>query len=230
MAATKESSRTSKSALSRQRIIDAAVALADEGGIEVVTIRRVAKALGVTPMALYWHVRNKDELLALMADAVYGWMDVRLDPDVPWLDRARALLEAEVSILRAHPSLAPLVMSLGGMGEHAMAMIEQALGVLFEGGFSPTEAVQVMQHMERAAVSLVINQPAHKAAVDDDDDARQATAHSVLESLPEAQFPNMLRAAEPLTRCENQDQYYAFGMELLLVGIETMARERGTDR
>ena len=61
--------------LSRELIVDRAVEMADAEGLEAVSIRRLGQEFGVTPMALYWHVQNKDELLAAMGDRIFAGLD-----------------------------------------------------------------------------------------------------------------------------------------------------------
>ncbi len=63
---------TKKDELSREAIVDRAIAIADVEGLEAVSIRRLGQQFGVTPMALYWHVQNKDELLAAMGDRIFA--------------------------------------------------------------------------------------------------------------------------------------------------------------
>src|SRR5512135_623562 len=65
--------------LSKQAVVQRALALADAEGLDALTIRRLATELGVTPMALYWHFRNKEELLAGLADQVWGELDTDVD-------------------------------------------------------------------------------------------------------------------------------------------------------
>ena len=66
--------------LSREAVIDHALAVADLDGLDAVSIRRIAQDFGVTPMALYWHVKNKDELLAAMGDRILSVIDMP-EPD-----------------------------------------------------------------------------------------------------------------------------------------------------
>lgn len=88
--------------LSRKRILAAAVALADDGGVAALSMRKIAAALGVVPMALYKHVANKDELLDGMIDAVVG----EIDPPAAGVEWKRAVrgrvLSARRMLLR-HP-------------------------------------------------------------------------------------------------------------------------------
>ena len=91
--------------LTRDGIVDRAVAIADADGLDAVSIRRVAQEFGVTPMALYWHVQNKDELLAAMGDRLYADLDLPHDPSRPWDERLHELMVAVVAGLRRHPAL-----------------------------------------------------------------------------------------------------------------------------
>src|SRR5690554_3028342 len=97
--------------LSRERVVEAAVELAEEQGLQAVSLRQVARRLGVTPMALYWHVENKDDLL----DAMVGWLHNQMEFTVvhgaPWQAQLRAVIEAEIEVLRAFPQTALLILS-----------------------------------------------------------------------------------------------------------------------
>jgi TetR/AcrR family tetracycline transcriptional repressor len=70
--------------LSKAAVVERALALADELGLEALTIRRLAQDLGVTPMALYWHFRSKEELLAGLGDQVWAEIDADADPAADW--------------------------------------------------------------------------------------------------------------------------------------------------
>ena len=83
--------------LSRERVLRAAVALADEHGVEAITMRRIAGELGVVPMALYKHVSSKDELLDGMVDVVVGEIEPPL-PDADWTTTIREPDELRASV------------------------------------------------------------------------------------------------------------------------------------
>src|SRR5713226_3132955 len=78
---TREGERTK---LSRSAVVDRALALADSDGVDALTIRRLATELGVTPMALYWHFRSKEELLAGLGDQIWSELDTDVDTAAPW--------------------------------------------------------------------------------------------------------------------------------------------------
>src|SRR6201996_5788581 len=90
--------------LTRATVVDRALALADKSGLDALTIRKLATELGVTPMALYWHFRGKEELLDGIAGRLWGEIDLTVDRGAPWTEQIRALLESLLTVLRAHPA------------------------------------------------------------------------------------------------------------------------------
>ena len=92
--------------LNRDRVLRAAVALADEVGIEALSMRNLAQELGVVPMALYKHVANKEELLGGMVDTIVGEID-QLIPDAPWKSAVRLRVLSARQVLPAAPLGAP---------------------------------------------------------------------------------------------------------------------------
>ena len=178
--------------------------LADSGGLERVTIRRLAKDVGVTPMALYWHFRNKDELLDAMMGRIFAGVDSALSDSATWVEQFRALMRS---------------------------LAEVALDVLRRGGFSPTEATQVSRHALSTIVNLVVGEPGFIAPEDSGEllDARRR-ARLYLEALPPDRYPRLVEAAVPLSAPEDPEAYDEFGLDLLLAGVEEMAdrKQHGT--
>src|SRR3712207_6706763 len=100
-----------RTTLTPRAVVEGALALADSEGLEAVTIRRLAKELGVTPMALYWHFRSKGELLEGVAARIFEEVDLSVDASATWQEQLRALLGSLLGVLRAHPSAAILLSS-----------------------------------------------------------------------------------------------------------------------
>src|SRR5271169_5776897 len=90
--------------LSKRAVVERALKMADADGLDTLTIRKLAQDLGVTPMALYWHFRSKDDLLEGMTEEVWDEIDVRVDPSIPWWVQLQGGLESLLKALRAHPS------------------------------------------------------------------------------------------------------------------------------
>src|SRR5215472_16968458 len=95
--------------LSRTAVAEHALKLADTEGLDSVTIRRLAQELGVTPMALYWHFKNKDELFLGIVDHALTGVKATRDPSDPWQHQLRAMVEALLGVMRAHPCLTELL-------------------------------------------------------------------------------------------------------------------------
>jgi AcrR family transcriptional regulator len=208
-------------------VIESALALADAEGLEAVTIRRLAKELGVTPMALYWHFRSKDELLDGMAARIFEEIDPSVDASATWQEQMRALLGSMLDALRAHPSSATLLSTRTASSEGSLRATEVALDILGRGGFSPTQATQVARHAVSTLTNLVSGEPGVVARDKSGEltDARQH-ARLFLESLPSERYPRLVEAATPLSEGVDPDTYFAFGLDLLLAGIEAMAARK----
>src|SRR5579863_8205831 len=120
--------------LSRSAVAVRALQLADAEGIEALTIRRLAQELGVTPMALYWHFRNKEELINGLADQIWREVKCDIDPGARWWDQLRYLLQSLVDVLRVHPSASELLIGSDKFGEAVWEVNEVALEVLRTAG------------------------------------------------------------------------------------------------
>jgi len=132
--------------LSKAAVVGRAIALADAEGLDALTIRRLAQELGVTPMALYWHFRNKDELLNGLSDQFWSEIDTDVDDAAPWPDQLRALLGSLVRVLREHPSASQLLVSGEKQSPAALEAMEVTLEVLSRGGFDPQHASAVARN------------------------------------------------------------------------------------
>ena len=133
--------RLGKGSLSKATVAEHALKLADTEGLDSVTIRRLAQELGVTPMALYWHFKNKDELLLGIADHVLAGVKATREPGDPWLGQLRAMLEALVGVMRAHPSLHALLQTVDKQAVTSFTRAtNDALELLGRGGLGLEES------------------------------------------------------------------------------------------
>jgi AcrR family transcriptional regulator len=121
--------------LTRERVLRTAVDLADQGGIESLSMRRLAEALDVVPMALYRHVANKDELLGGMVDVVLGEIDPPLD-GADWKTAMRErILSARRALIR-HPWASRVMESRTEPTPTVLAYMDSMIGMFRAGGFS----------------------------------------------------------------------------------------------
>lgn len=213
--------------LTPQTVVEGGLALAEAEGLAAVTVRRLAKDLDVTPMALYWHFRSKDELLEGMAARIFDEVDLSVEASATWQEQLRALLGSMVGVLRAHPSTAILLSTRTASSEGSLRATEVMLDILRRGGFSPTEATQIARHALSTVVNLISGEPGVVARGESGeviDDRRRARLF--LEVLPPERYPRLVEAATPLSEGVDPDTYFAFGLDLLLAGIEAMAARK----
>jgi AcrR family transcriptional regulator len=145
-----ERSRT-REPLSRERILSTAVAVADKGGAESLSMRRIAQELGVVAMALYKHVANKDELLDGMIDAVIG----EIDPPIEGADWKTAMRERILSARRAllrHPWASQVIESRAEPTPTIIGYMDSMMGIFISGGFS----VDLMHHAMHVMGSRIL--------------------------------------------------------------------------
>ena len=132
---TQQAERTRRIPLSRDRVLAAAVALADEVGIEALSMRRLAQELGVVPMALYKHVANKEELLDGMVDALVSEIDPPVR-DAGWKNAVRLrVLSARGALLR-HPWARQVLESRTNKTPAVLGYMDSFIGMFLAGGFS----------------------------------------------------------------------------------------------
>ncbi|MFD0576355.1 TetR/AcrR family transcriptional regulator [Dactylosporangium darangshiense] len=220
--------KTSAERLTRTAVAERALRIGDDEGLEAITIRRLAQELGVTPMALYWHFKNKDELLLGLTDHVMA--DVRADRSAtdPWPTQLRAMAEALVRAMRAHPCLPDLLTAVDKKGvESFTRATDDALGLLERAGFSLEEGYWIATYLLHGAIGLVAAQPGCPANVPPDQVGEWLRQHRVsLQSLPPERYPQMVRLADTYRALPDMDRYFAFGIDLLIGAVEKMAAGR----
>ncbi|MFF4990801.1 TetR/AcrR family transcriptional regulator [Streptosporangium saharense] len=122
-------------ALSRERVLHGALAVADAGGIGSLTIRSLAQALGVKPMSVYHHVANKDEILDGIVDLVFQEIELP-SADGDWRSELRRRAESARRVLRRHPWALGLLESRTTPGPATLRHHNAVLGILRGAGFS----------------------------------------------------------------------------------------------
>jgi AcrR family transcriptional regulator len=214
--------------LSREKVLDTAVALADRAGMDAVTMRNLASELGVEAMSLYYHVANKDELLDGMVELVMEEINRAVaqpaDPGSGWKTKLRDRILTSRRVMLAHPWAPNLFESRATMTPPVIAYFEATLGLLLEGGFSYDLAHHAMHALGSRALGFTqeLFQPGS-------DEAEEASAEML--AMMADQFPHltgMVAAVahdEPggtLGWCDDQSEF-EFGLDLILDGLERLA-------
>ena len=219
--------RTPRS-LSREAIVDAALAVLDAEGLDAVTMRRVAEALGTGPASLYAHVEDKDEMVAAVLDRIIAEVPLPdpIDPE-HWEDQLKDIGRAARAAFGRHRDIARA--SLGNIptGEGALPLMNAMVGVLLAGGVSEKVASWSVD-----ILSLYVTATSYEESLEDafghSDPVAQAEFHDQLNqyfaALPKDRFPYLFALAGPLTEGDGDDRF-DFGLDLLVRGIaSTVAR------
>jgi len=210
-------------ALSREVVADRAVALADAEGLEAVTVRRLATELGVTPMALYWHFRTKEELLAGLGDRVLDAVEVPA-PIGDWAADLRAALVALVTAMRPHPQLAGLLAERMLHHPHGRELTERALSTLAEAGFAPEPASYLAMLALRTAMALVTGDQVDGSGMTAEQrDEQQRHKTAMIRALPPKQYPALVAHAEAMTYCSDVDLFFDLGIDHYVAGVRGLA-------
>lgn len=219
---TSAAASTERAELSRDAIVERAFAVTDEEGPDALTIRRLATEFGVTPMALYWHVRNKDELLGAMGDAFFA--DIALpDSSGSWDQQLEAIVTALVNSLRRHPAMAELAYERVLACTNGIELTEYCLRMLVEAGFTEQEAADLARTALHTAVSLTRFLPGAEnevARVEREDQLRRKQA--AISALPVERYPMTVGAMKVLTECQNDDAYFRFGIDHYVLGARAL--------
>jgi AcrR family transcriptional regulator len=124
----------------RQRILDAALAIADEAGLNAVTMRAVAARIGVTAMALYPYVRSKEDLLDGLVGRLLGELSLP-DPAKPWPERLREIARSARATARRHPAVMPLLFARPAVTPDAVRVVDAIYQALMDAGVPDDQIV-----------------------------------------------------------------------------------------
>jgi AcrR family transcriptional regulator len=214
--------------LTTERVVEAALQAADEEGIDALSLRRLAAALEVTPMAIYRHVHDKAHLLDLMAERLLEQVDLAPSEMAVWQDRLRRLLGSYQAVVAAHPAT-PLLLSRPFVSEAALRGSEALLAILHSAGFDADRSVRLMQVISGMLLGPAIHRAAWAAASRDlppDAAGEQAS----MEGLSADEFPYLASAGDRFRDWSAGADADRFTIELLVGGLEALANQANQGR
>lgn len=215
--------------LTRQSVVTRALEIGTAEGLEAVTLRRLAREFGVTSMALYRHVQDKQDLINAMTEATLEGVDatVGFRPGMTWTERLRLGINTYKEQLDARPLAIPLSIAYSGEGTPAIwKVLEDFLAILLDAGFGRREAIVQIRMLSGllAGYLLLVKQGAPLPRDAQQIDLLRRGFALAQMSLPRDKFPNLIESAEVTAEVwlSDPDRWWRNTVDLIVFGLERM--------
>jgi AcrR family transcriptional regulator len=219
VAIAKPESPQRRAPLTRQRVLKAAVRLADREGLEALSMRRLGTQLGIEAMSLYTHVRDKDDLLDGMLELVIREIPIHRDgPD--WKTSLRATINSARHVILRHPWAPRVIETRNDPGPSGLRYYDAVMGILRDGGFS-LEMTHHAIHLFGSRL-LGFTQDLFDDSPDVSPDAMKAMAAALAGSHPYVAEMALGATHEGALGGCDDDVEFAFGLDLILDGLERL--------
>ena len=207
--------RPAKPALTRQGIIDAALAILRREGLHRVTMRRIASALDTGPASLYVYVRNTEDLHAQILDALLAPVPAAAAGEGSWRDRLKAVLIEYAALLFRHPEMARMALSTQPSGPNYLTLVDTILGLLRAGGAGDREAAWGVD-----VLLLVMTAEAaeHTSRRSEREIADQSALALEIASADPGRYPNIARHGAGLLSGTGEGRL-DWALDVLLAGV-----------
>jgi TetR/AcrR family tetracycline transcriptional repressor len=221
--------------LTRAAIVRRAVTIGEAEGLDAVSLRRLASEFGVTPMALYRHVRDKQDLINAMAELVMEGLDLTVGfrASMSWTDRVRRAMLNFRDQMDERPLALQLQIAYSGDNLSAFwRPIEELLGMLLSARFKPRDAAKLIRIVSNLLAGYLLfvrpaGPSAHQQVNIRDRDLLRKRFELGLLSLNRDQFPNSVATARELADvwASDPDRWWPDTVDLLVFGLEAMLRK-----
>jgi AcrR family transcriptional regulator len=207
-------------AVTRERVLDTALLLADEGGIEALSMRRIGKMLGVEGMALYNHVANKDDILDGIVERVLAEIPLPAD-DGDWKEEMRERAVAARRIFLRHPwAIGLLEARHAGSSPARLSYYDAVLGCLRAAGFTATLSMQAFSIIDSFLYGFILQE---LSLPFDDPDSLEEVGEDLLRQMADA-YPHLTEATvQAMADGWDYSEQFQFGLDLIL---DALAGER----
>jgi len=210
--------------LSQAAIIDAALDIIDREGLDALTMRTVAHALGTGPASLYAHVGSKEQLIELVVERVIGEVHFIGEPDpARWEEQLKETAHEMRRVFASHGDLARASFGRIPVGENAMRGAESMMAVLRAGGLSDRVTALAVDLLSLYVMGIAYEDGLARGTEPEQFVDFIAELRSYFESLPADRFPNFVSLAEQLTSGDENTRF-EFGLEVLIRGLEAVSK------
>lgn len=216
----RKSTNSARIPLTRERALAAAVTIADTEGIGALTMRRLAKELGVEAMSLYYHVANKDDLLDGMVDRVFAEVELPTTT-VDWRTAMRQRATSQRAAMLRHPWSISVLESRSSPGPATLRHHDAVLGCCRAAGFS----IEMSAHAFSLIDSFIYGFVLQEISLPFDDSNVSNTVAEMAEFVPADDYPHLseLTVEHVMQVGYNFSDEFDFGLEIVLAGLEAAA-------
>ena len=208
--------------LTREKILRAALELADEGGLEALTMQRVGARLGVEAMSLYRHVRNKDDLLDGLVDLVFAEIELP-DADDDWRRGMRVNAISTRDALTRHPWAISVLESRLQPGPASLRHHDEVVGVLLRAGFSSAMATRIFNVADSYVFGFVLQE---RSLPFEGAEGLAEVGGAMVDEFPSEQFPNLYAVAKELIASGfDYSAEFEPGLDVVLEGLARVPLE-----
>jgi AcrR family transcriptional regulator len=213
--------------LNRDLIVDTAMAIVDEEGLDGLSMRRLADRLGTGPASLYAHVSGRDELLMALLERAAADIVVPDPEPERWQEQVRDAAYSMRAALLPHRDLAGAAMANIPTGEHAMRFADRLLAVLLAGGVERRHAAMVIDLLPQLVVNDVYEGSLFARRLQEQPDYFDRL-HEYWASMPADRFPHVSALSEEIGGGEDESEVrFAFALELFITGLAAVTTTTG---
>lgn len=215
----------SRAGLAREQLVEASIDLLQETGLDAFSTRNLAERLGVRSPALYWHVRNKEELLSLVADAICAKMS--LPPaHLSFRKRLEGIASEYRCVLLAHRDASRLFAEYAPIGPHRIKLYDAAVGAFLDAGFVPAEAIAMATFYRHFLLGMITEEARHVWSREAKSMRPTTALGEELSHLGQTShdYPNLHGSSTLLASIEPEALFHG-GLKMLLDGMECRVAE-----
>jgi AcrR family transcriptional regulator len=227
---TEQPAARGRPGLTREALVARAIEIGNAEGLEAVSLRRLAQELGVTPMALYRHVRDKQDLINTMTETLLEGMDatVGFRPGMTWTERLRRAIDNYRLHMDARPLALPLSIAYDGEGPPSFwRFLEDLLAILLDAGFARREAIVLIRMISNLLAGYLLllrpGAPPERPALDVDQIELLKKRFALTQlSLSRDEFPNLVASADDTADIWLMDpgHWWPDAVDLIIFGLE----------
>jgi len=216
-----EGDRAERRPLTRDAIVEAALALLDREGLSGLSMRRLARELDAGAATLYWHVGSKEQLLSLLLDRIVGETRMPGPDPTDWREQVKEMGREGRRLLLSHRDAAQISLGRIPAGPHSLPVLERQLAMLLAAEL-PARIISHAVDLFALYVGAFAFEESLRVPPLGEEGTSPDQLADYFRSLPEDTFPSLVRLADDLT-AGDADERFEFGLELLVRGLEAMA-------